>query len=292
MNYIAISLLNRNGLNDTISCIDSLLNSSFDNFTIYLLDNGSKNPWEFLKLQEKYKNNSKIILNKSEKNLWFTWGNNFNITKTLKNQQAEYILLLNNDCKVEKDFLQNFIDQVQKIEKVGIFGPIIKGYDESIQAIGSNINLWTGSSKRIKQLEKEYQTVDYVTGSCMLISREVIEKIWILDDQFFAYWEESDFALRAKKANYQTFALNVDWIYHKEESANRKDKPYYTYLMFRNRILFLKKHANWVQYVFSYFILLAYLIVIFPRYFGIKNYQRAWKGIKDGIQGKWGAISN
>jgi len=122
----------------------------------------------------------------------------------------------------------------------------------------------------------------------MAIPVELIEKIWWLDDKFFAYREESDFCLRAKKEWYQSYALNVDWIIHKEESATKKVKPYYTYLMFRNRILFLKKHANLVQYSFSYLILLWYLMVIFPIHFWLKNYQYAFRWIIDGIKGKWG----
>ncbi len=286
MKKLAISILNRNGLTDTIECIDSILASDFHDYKIYLLDNGSHNIQEYNTLKEKYKEHHNIIVHHSTTNLWFTWGNNHNL-KTIMDSTSEYIMLLNNDCKIEKDFLSKFISHIEKIHKKWIFWPIIKGYDGSIQAAWSSVNLRTGSSKRAKTVQWTNQIVDYVTGSCMIISREIIEKIWFLDDRYFAYREESDFCLRAKKIWYDTYVMNVDGIYHKEESANKKIKPYYTYLMFRNRILFLKKHANILQYISSYIILFVYLIIIFPRYFGIKNYRYALKGIWHGIRNIW-----
>lgn len=287
MTKLAISILNRNWLKDTIECVDSIVRSDFFDYIIFILDNGSKNKEEYNVLKEKYWNNKNIEINKSDENLWFTWGNNYNIKKVLDKKDFEYIILLNNDCKLEKNFLSNFIKKIEETEKIWIFGPIIKWYDNSIQAIWSYINLWTGSSRRVKEILWKCQKVDYVTWSCMVIPRKILTKTWLLDDRFFAYWEESDYCLRANKEWYNTYAINIDWIYHKEESAQKKIKPYYTYLMFRNRILFLKKHANILQYFFSYFILLAYLILIFPKNFWTKNYKYAIKGTVDGIKWIW-----
>lgn len=279
---LAISIINWNWLSDTIYCIDSILHSNFSTFKIFLIDNGSRNN-EFEKLKNKYWNNNKIIINKSEVNLWFTWWNNFNIDLILKDA-FDYVLLLNNDCVLEIDFLQSFVKWIKKCNKKWIYWPVIKWLHWEIQAIGSYLNLRTGSSTRPKSIEWEYEEVDYVTGSCMAIPTELIEKIWWLDDNFFAYREETDFCLRAKKEGYKSYALNIDWIIHKEESATKKVKPYYTYFMFRNRILFLKKHASLVQYLFSYLVLLWYLILIFPKNFGFKNYKYAFKGIIDWIK--------
>lgn len=285
---LAISILNRNWLADTIKCIDSILESDFDDYKIFLLDNWSKEN-EYNELKEKYWKNKKIVINKSDTNLWFTWWNNYNIDLVLK-ENFEYFLLLNNDCILEKDFLSKFMNWIKKHGWKWIYWPIIKWPHNEIQAIGSYVNLWTWSSARLKAIESDYIEVDYVTGSCMIIPVKLIRKIWWLDNKFFAYREESDFCLRAKKEWYNSYALNVDWIIHKEEAATRKIKPYYTYLMFRNRILFLKKHANFLQYVFSYFILVWYLIIVFPKYFWVKNYKYALKGIIDWIRNIWWAF--
>jgi GT2 family glycosyltransferase len=121
----------------------------------------------------------------------------------------------------------------------------------------------------------------------MAIPVKLIKKIWWLDNNFFAYREETDFCLRAKKQGYRSYALNIDWIIHKEETATKRIKPYYTYFMFRNRIFFLKKHANLPQYFFSYIILCWYLLIIFPKIFWFWNYKYAIKGIIHWIRNIW-----
>lgn len=287
---LAISILNRNWLDDTKKCIDSILDSDFTDYKIYLLDNWSKNN-EYNSLEKKYWKNKDITINKSDNNLWFTWWNNYNINLILK-KDFDYILLLNNDCILENDFLSKFTKWIEKHNQKWIYWPIIKSPNWEIQAIGSYINLRTWSSSRLKEIKWEYQEVDYVTWSCMAIPTELIKKIWWLDDKYFAYREESDFCLRAKKIWYKSYALNIDGIIHKEEAATKKVKPYYTYLMFRNRIIFLKKHSNLVQYIFSYFILCWYLVIIFPKHFWLKNFKYAFRWIVDGIKNIWWAFMN
>lgn len=288
---LAISLLNRNGLEDTIQCVDSLLVSDFQDYTIYLLDNGSDNSQEYSTLQEKYKWHSNVVMHSSSLNLWFTWGNNYNINLINQTGSFDYVMLLNNDCRVEPNFLTTFFSAVQDSEKQWIFGPIIKSPGWEVQAIGSFMNLFTGSSTRLKDSNQTYQVVDYVTWSCILISNLVLQKVWLLDDRFFAYWEESDYCFRAKKAWIDTYSLHVDGIYHKEEAAQKKVKPYYTYLMFRNRLLFLQKHATIFQYIISWFFLIGYSIFFFPKYFWIKNYKYLRIAIKDWVIGKYGSPS-
>lgn len=288
---LAISLLNRNGLQDTIDCIDSLLESSFSDYHIYLLDNGSSSQEEYITLENKYWKYDNIVLNKVVTNLGFTGGNNYNIQKIRESWEYNYIMLLNNDCKVEQNFIHTFIEKIENQSWCGIYWPVIKSTSWTVQAIGSYINLWSGSSKRIKALNQEQIEVDYVTGSCMVIPIKVIENVWILDDMFFAYWEESDYCMRAKKMWYKSYALNIKWVYHKEEVANKKEKTYYVYLMFRNRLLFLKKHATSLQYATSWFFLIGYSIFFFPKYFWIKNYKYLRIAIKDWVIGKYGSPS-
>lgn len=284
MKTLAISILNWNSLDDTINCINSLKASIFKDFDIYLLDNGSKNK-EYEKLEKLYWNIQNIILKKSEKNLWFTWGNNINIQQILE-KNYDYVLLLNNDTIIPNVFLWDFINKVQNIKNGGIFWPEIRNQDNSTQSIGNKINLYTGSSQRYKKYLKENH-IDYVSGSCFLIKTEVVKKIWLLDDIFFAYYEESDYCLQAKKNWFSTHIIQWTYIYHKEETANKKNKPYYCYLMFRNRILFLKKHSHLLQYLISYIFLIIYLIILFPINFGFKNYKYAFLGIIDWIKNNW-----
>jgi len=283
MKNLAISILNRNSVNDTILCINSLLESQFQDFDIYLLDNWSRNN-EYKKLCELFSWKWNTIINHSEENLWFTWGNNFNLWEIW--DKYEYVLLLNNDTIIPKDFLGKFILKCGKISNWWIFWPEIRNIDNTPQSIWNKLNLYSWASKRYKTYD-EKNLIDYISWSCFFIKYEVIKEIWFLDDNFFAYYEESDFCLRAKKLWYYTYVIPECFIYHKEETANKKEKPYYCYLMFRNRILFLKKHSNLFQYFISYLFLVAYLIMFFPTNFWLKNYKYAFKWIIDGIKWIW-----
>jgi len=283
MKKIAFSILNRNGLIDTISCINSLLASEFQDFDIYLLDNGSKDINEFEVLKGTYWIYKNIIIGKSSTNLWFTGGNNYNL-HLIEKKNYDYICLFNNDCYIEKWFLWSLIYHIDSLHQDAIYGPVIKNLDGTIQSCGSKINLWLWTNPRIKNITWPYKHVDCVSGSCFIISWKVFKKVWLLDDRYFAYREESDYCMRTKKAWYPIISLNIDGVIHKEETANNKKKPYYTYLMFRNRILFLRKHANRLQYIVSRGVLIIYMIVIFPRVFGLQNYKQARKGIQDGLK--------
>ena len=151
---LAISILNRNWLKDTIECLDSILNSNFSDYKIFLFDNGSNNKEEYVILKDKYKKNKNITINKSDINLWFTGGNNYNIGKILDEKMLNILCCLTMIVKWMKNFWE-FYKKIEEIKKIWIYGPIIKWYDESVQAIWSYINLWTGSSKRLKKYHED-----------------------------------------------------------------------------------------------------------------------------------------
>lgn len=281
---IWISLLNWNGIEETLECINSLDIFNSEQFDIYILDNGSQNN-EYDILQDKISQYKNFFLLRSEENLWFTWWNNFLIQK-IQEKKYKYIMLLSSDCIFTKDFLDVFISKVESLNQPWIFWPVIKNLDNSVQSAGVKMNLYTWSSYRYKDLKWNH-IYNYSAWAIFLISYEIISQIGTLDDIFFAYYEESDYCLRAEKAWYKTYIIPNVYVYHKEETASKKDKPYYCYLMFRNRILFLKKHANIFQYYISYIFLWLYLLVLFPNNFWFKNYKYAFLWCYHWIIWRW-----
>lgn len=286
MKTIAFSILNWNGVDDTIDCVSSLLASDYEAIHMYLLDNWSRSAEEYTQLKNMFGMHKKVTLNRASSNLWFTWWNNYNL-QLMKEKKYDYVCLLNNDCLVGSEFLSTFLSTIDTIGKAWIYGPVISNPDGSIQSCWSFINLRTGTNPRLKHISWAYQEVDCVSGSCFIISWQVVENVWLLDERYFAYREESDYCKRAAALGYPIISVDIPGIIHKEETATNKKKPYYTYLMFRNRILFLKKHANMLQYVCSWIILFAYITLYFPKTFWYRNFPYLFKGIQDGIQGKW-----
>src|ERR1035437_2216086 len=119
---VFIVLLNWNGFNDTVECVNSIKKISYGNYEIIIVDNESENDFE--KLENIYSN--EIILIRSDVNLGFAGGNNLGIKYALKND-ADFVLLLNNDTTVDPDFLDGLIKS--GIEKeFGIVAPKILNY--------------------------------------------------------------------------------------------------------------------------------------------------------------------
>jgi len=291
---VTIIILNWNGKEDTIECVESVRNITYPNYEILIVDNGSTDgSQEVFKL--KYPN---IILIENQQNLGFAEGNNIGMRYALK-RGTDYILLLNNDTMVDKHFLDELIKWAEMDQKVGIAGPKIYFYHEpnKICSLGANINLWTGRILNIghKQIDKDQfediKKVDYVPGAAILVKRKVIEKIGLLDKNYFFYYEETDWCARAKKIGYSVIAVSESKIWHKIGSTAGKIEGFTLYYGTRSHFLFMKKNANKIQFLFFLiFYILIYnmlktIYVIF-KYRNLKSLITYYKGIYDGITSK------
>jgi GT2 family glycosyltransferase len=200
----------------------------------------------------------KMILLKNEKNYGFAEGNNIAIRFAMNIFEPQYILLLNNDVVVDKAFLAELVEVAERERKIGIVGPRIYYYDffgrsDVIDFAGEDIVLWKGRGVRHKSVEihggrhDRAEVVDKINGACMLVKKEVIEKVGLLDPAFFMYWEETDFCFRAKRKGYKSVYVSTSKIWHKGASSKSgiydfgRDKIYF---MTRNRFLFVKRNAD------------------------------------------------
>jgi GT2 family glycosyltransferase len=125
MRSVYIIIVNWNGLKDTYECIRSVLNISYKNYTILVVDNGSDKD-DSKEIATKF---PEVITLRSESNLGFSGGNNLGI-KYAMDKGAEYILLLNNDTIVEKDFLDVLVNIASKNQTIGLAVPKINYYSE------------------------------------------------------------------------------------------------------------------------------------------------------------------
>ncbi len=188
-----------------------------------------------------------------DKNHGFAEGNNIGIRYAIRYLSPDYVLLLNNDTVVDPAFLDNLIEYSESRPEIGILGPMIYYYDyegrkDVINMVGGRINLARGSPIHIgaNSLDKGQYTepglVDYVEGSCMLIKRKVIESIGMFKASYFAYWEETDYCVRAERGGFSVAAVPKAKIWHKvSASVDISTKSYYFY---RNRLWFVKDNAT------------------------------------------------
>ena len=197
--------------------------------------------------------NRKLILIKEDKNLGFAEGNNVAIRYALEFLEPDYVLLLNNDTVVDKDFLSELVN-AEKIDKsIGFAGPKVYFYDfggrhDVINVAGSRLDMHRGRLIRIGagEVDKgQYEHVaemDYVEGSCMLAQSEMLRKIGLLNSNYFAYWEETDLCCRGAESGYKSLYVPRSKIWHKIGSSS--NSSFRLFHMTRNKLWFMKQHAK------------------------------------------------
>lgn len=245
-------------------------------------ENGGIKKYE--KELEKHLPNRKLVIIQTSENLGFSAGNNIGIKYALDNY-ASYVLLLNNDTFVDKQFLKQLVQTAINYDQIGILGPKVLLWDKpnTIQVVGATINLWTGRGKILEggtidsinsSKIKEVKEVDWVTGSCMLIKKDVFKIIGLFDERFFLFWEEVDFCLRAGKAGFQVVSVPHSKIWHK--GARSSDKTQRSYHLIKSRAILMKKHSHIFQlFIFLFFyILSAFKNAFIPLVQGNKSLSR------------------
>lgn len=298
-NKILIITVNYNQKQVTLELLDSLYNCKKD-FDILLIDNGSLKEEQVNRVDiKKYKNIKQIFLNK---NYGFTGGFNKGIEYFLNHKQYEYILIINNDTEVDKDFIKPLLDTAEKYKnKDFIIAPQILFfyYKERKNVIwfgGGYYNKWTGTTKHknlyaVKNLKNTDINNDYLTGCTLFIPKKTMQKLKGFNNHFFAYFEDVDLSLRLKKIGGILIYEPKSIIWHKVSITAKKYSPLSFYLQIRNSFwatrINLKKRYLLSQLL--YFLIIRQFIwigIAIIKAKDIKLLPSIYKGLFDGITKK------
>ncbi|MFC1700533.1 glycosyltransferase family 2 protein [Patescibacteria group bacterium] len=288
---VFVIILNWNGWRDTLECLKSLKQNNYWNYKIVVVDNGSTD--NSLDRLQDIDSDKRISLLPIGTNLGFSGGNNIGIKYALKNG-ADYILLLNNDTKVDKYFLSELIKQAEGDRNGGLFGPKIYYHDnpEVIWFAGGKINInpfevngtHIGLNKPDSEKYNQIKKVDYITGCCFLIKKEVIDKIGFLDEDYFLYYEDADYCLRARKAGYKCTFVPSAKIWHKCSVGTHEGSSSYVYYHTRNALIMARKNGSFFEKIFIFkltgwiFIKQIFKIIFIPK-------KREWaKSVLQGLE--------
>lgn len=287
----AIVILNWNQLKDTAECLRSLGHLA-NAAPIILVDNGSTDgsPGE---LEKEF---PQVRLLRNGENLGFAEGNNIGIRVAL-NQGAEYILLLNNDTIVEKDFLDRLLSAMRDDDSIGVASPKIMFYQDRNKiwfagggyypVIGKPFHYYYGQTDS-GQI-KDVKTIDWVSGCCLLVKRKVLEKIGLLDKDYFNNYEDVDFCTRAKRAGYKIVVIPQAKIYHKFAAAmGGKFSPFYTYFRVRNNLLFFKKSGRRLPLVLNFIIFPVYSLFASLKHGDRASVRATFVAVLDFLRGSYG----
>ena len=258
---VSIITINYNGLAVTCALIDSIpLND--DSLEVIVVDNASKTD-EATTIQQRY---PQVRVIKSDKNLGFAGGNNLGI----KAAHGKYLFFLNNDTLLRpqtSDF-RHLISRLGADEKIGAVCPKIRFAwgSNPIQFAGyTPLSPITMRNRAIGYGEEDngqYDTAHptpYAHGAAMMVKREVIERAGLMPECYFLYYEELDWSMMIRRADYEIWYEPACTVYHKESQSTGQNSPLRTYYITRNRLLFVKRNIQGLDKYLSYLYLTTFV---------------------------------
>ena len=199
-----------------------------------------------------------LVLIQNGANLGFAGGNNVGLRYGLADVNCQFFWLLNNDTVVKADALSALLRYIQQRPEVGLCGSLNLSYHEPsvVQAQGGKTyRRWTARVRvpprlTIDHLDSRPEHMDYVNGAAMLASRQFLDKIGLMDESYFLYFEELDWAMRAA-GKFKLDYARESVIYHKDGASigSNTDRTKRSLLsdkyLSRNRVLFTRRFLPW-----------------------------------------------
>ena len=248
---VLVVILNWNNWEETISCITSVLESSFKNCHVVLVDNNSTDD-SVEQIKNKFPNLD-ILINSA--NLGYAGGNNTGLKKYL-HSDYDFAFIVNNDCILHIDCIRKLVDyyeSLSEVDKIGFLGPLV--FSSSINDKTANVQFsgsyWSESSvsyKFSKDILQDNTPIEcpVVLGCSLFCSFELLREIGIFDERFFLLWEETDICLRAITKGYKNFCIPDAMIFHIGGSSfkklSTKREAFWNYFYRRNQLLWIEKH--------------------------------------------------
>lgn len=286
-------LVNWNGGEDNLHCIDSLLEQGPPIERIVFVDNASADG----SLQEVRQRYGELVTIANDANLGFGGGCNQGLSWALE-RGFDAILIVNNDVVLPAGQLEILIAALEADTRVGLVGPrVLDRTDPTrIWAAGGlltwrqNLTTLRGHGQLDGERWRSTAPVDYVVGCCMLARREVFEQTGLFDAEYFAYTEDVDLCLRAKSAGFASRCVGAAHCLHTASSSTGGGyNPRRKYMMGVNSIWFLRRWAGPAQW--CQFFVFDVLTLPFAWWLGIfrgrgKAVLAKGAGILDGLRGR------
>jgi len=242
-NNVAVVILNWNGISDTLDCLKSIQQQSYKNYRIIVVDNGSTDSSR--EVLENYKNkNSKIDVIYNVHNFGFAGGVNTGIKYALDNN-FDYVALFNNDATADTRWLENLTKAI-KTDDIGIStGLLLRRDGKTIDTTGEQYSIWGLPFPRNRNnkttLASAGGLVFGASGGASLYKTSLLREIGMFDDDFFAYYEDTDISFRAQLAGWKIVYEPKAIAYHKQGETSKKIPGFTVYQTFKNLpLLFIK----------------------------------------------------
>jgi len=251
---VSIITINYNSLEVTCELLDSIRRFGCENTEVIVVDNASsENPETYLR-----NHYPECVFIRSEKNLGFAGGNNLGIQKS----RGHFLFFLNNDAELTEGATEKLLKLFSTNSGIGIASPKICYHNaklgsepDVIQYVGAtHVHPLTARNSTLGEKEidnGQYQTAKptaYAHGAAMMVPRSVVEKVGMMPEEFFLYYEELDWCEQIRRAGFEIWVEPNALIYHKESYSVSKISALKTYYLNRNRLLFMRRNRSKAQW--------------------------------------------
>jgi hypothetical protein len=266
---VSVIILNWNRKKDTLECLESLSKLRIKNYRLKIIvvdnastDDSAKVLRNYLKKLTFKSNNISGELIREKRNLGFAEGNNEGMKYIYR--KSDYIVLLNNDTIVDKNFIKEFLRFSKNHPEAGILSPKIyfaKNYefhkeryqDDDLGKViwyAGGIIDWNNiyaTNFGVDEVDKgqfdKPKEIDFATGACLFLKTDVLRKVGFLDEKYFMYLEDADFSLRSLNKNYRIYYVPKSFLWHKVAQSSKIGSELNDYFITRNRLIFGLKYA-------------------------------------------------
>lgn len=248
---VSIITINYNQAEITRQFLESAKQLTYPNYEIIVVDNASVQPLcNYIDLNQ-YPH---LRLIRSDVNLGFTGGNNLGMQEA----RGDFFFIINNDTELSPTLIQELLKPFQDDERVGVTCPKIRFFDAPnlVQYAGYNpMNLYTGQATAIGFNQQDMGQFDqphttyFAHGCAMMVSKKVVQQVGRFAERFFLYYEELDWSQRIRNAGFLIYYQPAATVLHKESVSVGQNSTLRTYYLTRNRILFMRRHCSFFQYV-------------------------------------------
>jgi GT2 family glycosyltransferase len=294
---VAVIIVNWSRRDDTLACLASLRGMASPVAHTLVVDNGS-NDGSVAAIRGAF---ADVDVLEGGRNLGFSAGVNVGLQEAMRRRVA-YALLLNNDSEVAADCVPQLLAAAAIAPEIGVVGPTIYYFDRPsvVWSAGGRIDWKCGRTHMLGleeidggQFGTQPRPVEFVTGCCLLLKTCILARIGLFDPRFFAYYEETEWCVRVRRAGFTILHQPAAKAWHKIAAPHQTPSPLVQYYMTRNRLLFLHATgAGWRPWLHT---LIEYLRTgiswsVRPRWRAVR-WQRAimLRAVLDYFAGRFGA---
>ncbi len=299
MKLLSVVVLTYNRVDSLISCVKSILASTYQNMEIIIIDNHSTDNTQE-QVQLKFGNNPMVRYVRMERNLMVTGGKNAGYREA----KGDYILYIDCDNVLYPDMIELLVNETDRNPQIGLIAPLSINVKlgNTIWMVSGDFNFFTSIPKALyigKRLDEVVLKPKYETcfsPNVYMVSRKAMEAVGGFDETFLIMYDESDLGYRIKEAGFSEYIITDARTRHIHDvGTGEKEKlrklgcetTFRAFLFARNRTIFMKKHAKWYHRICYYCV----FIHVFTVYYCFQAIScKRWDIARAWLKGTWKGI--